>query len=203
MTKMTKIQELYDDPKSRGFVNHLIKAYLPVNKTQKLWEFKKDQKHICNICGQKLFDIEGAFASIQNNQGSISKDFIANLRKNINGETTTREENPFVKAIGVDKVQAFTGEKTDTCLCFQCTTDILDLTSSGLLNGDKNINYQLNQMKRDTVFSHFTENSALDNNDKQKVKEIKKRVDKKKSSTFGDLNILQELKKKMELEGKT
>ena len=28
----TKIQELYENEKSKGFVNHLIRAYLPVNK---------------------------------------------------------------------------------------------------------------------------------------------------------------------------
>ena len=65
--------------------------------------------------------------------------------------------------------------------------------------GDKNINYQVNQMKRDSVFQQFDDSPAIDDEAKKKVKEIKKRVDKDRGiTTFGDLEALQELKKKME-----
>jgi hypothetical protein len=75
----------------------------------------------------------------------------------------------------------------------------LDLTQTGILLGDKNINYQVKQMQRDMVFNTFQESPKLDDEDKKKVSEIKKRVDKdRKVTTFGDLEALQELKKKME-----
>jgi len=193
-----KIRELYENPKSKGFVNHLIRAYLPVYKIQKLWEFKKDQKHKCNICGQKLFDIEEGFKALHENRDQISKDFIESLKKQAEGKPEKREDNPFVKAIGVDKVQAFTGEKTDTALCLSCTNKLVEFTTNGLLCGDKNINYQINQMKRDKIFNHFIESPAIDDEAKKEVKEMKKRVDKKKTATFGDLEVLQKLKEKME-----
>ena len=197
----TKIQELYENPKSKGFVNHLIRAYLPMYKVLKLWEFKKEQKHVCNVCGQKLFDIEEAFKAISENKESITKDLTESLSKMAKGETQKRKDNPYVKAIGVDKVQAFTGEKTDTCLCMQCVQDLLDLTQTGFAMGDKNISYHINQMQRDKVFEQFTKNPALNEEEKDKVKEIKKRVDKKrKVTTFGDLEILQKIKEKMEKE---
>ena len=54
-------------------------------------------------------------------------------------------------------------------------------------------------MQRDQVFQQFDESPAIDDEAKEKVKEIKKRVDKdRKITTLGDLEVLQELKKKME-----
>jgi len=84
-------------------------------------------------------------------------------------------------------------------MCLQCCQDLLDLVTNGMLCGDKNLNYQVNQMQRDSIFSRFNESPAIDDEAKTKVKEIKKRVDKdRKITTLGDLEVLQELKKKME-----
>lgn len=193
----TKIQELYENPKSKGFVNHLIRSYLPVNKIEKVWDWEEKQKHSCSVCGQKLVSVVELFAATQ--KPEFMENFIEGIKKDLNGEKRTRDDNPYVKAIGKDKVMGFTGKKTDTCMCHQCCEDLLDLTQTGILMGDKNINYQVNQMRRDEVFNHFSENPKLDDVEKEQVKEIKKRVDKKKGiTTFGDLQVLQDLKKKME-----
>lgn len=196
----TKVQELYDNPKSKGFVNHLIKAYLPVNKIEKLWEWKDGQKHTCNVCGQKLVSIGELFDAIR--KPEFMENFMENLKAQVNGKELKREDNPYLKVVGTDKVQGFTGQKTDTCMCHQCCQDLLNLVTNGMLCGDKNLNYQVKQMQRDQVFSHFDESPAIDDEAKEKVKEIKKRVDKDRViTTLGDLEVLQELKKKMESTG--
>ena len=193
----TKIEQLYDDPKAKGFVNHLIKAYLPTAKIQKVWDWKEGQKHTCNVCGQKLVSIGELFNATRSE--GFMENFMENLKKEINGKPVKREDNPYLKVVGTDKVQGFTGEKTDTCMCHQCCQDLLNLVTNGMLCGDKNLNYQVNQMQRDRVFNHFAESPHLDKEDKEKVQEIKKRVDKTKViTTFGDLQALQDLKKKME-----
>jgi len=195
--KKTKIQELYDNPKSKGFVNHLIRSYLPTNKIEKIWDWEKDQKPVCNVCGQKLVSIGELFAASQTEQ--FKKDFIEGIKKDLSGEERTREDNPYIKAIGKDKVAGFTGQKTDTCMCHQCCQDLLNLVTNGMLCGDKNLNYQVKQMQRDQVFNTFIESPAIDDEAKEKVKEIKKKVNKdRKITTLGDLQVLQDLKKKME-----
>jgi hypothetical protein len=193
----TKIQELYENEKAKGFVNHLIRAYLPVHKIEKVWDWKPAQKHKCNVCEQKLVSVGELFSVTQSE--TFKKDFVDNLKKMMSGEVKKPEDNPYVKAIGKDKVMGFTGQKTDTCMCNQCCQDLLDMTMTGVLMGDKNINYQMKQMQRDEVFDTFEESPNLDKQDKQKAKEIKKKVDKDRVvTTFGDLEALQELKKKME-----
>lgn len=193
----TKIQELYETPKAKGFVNHLIRSYLPINKIEKVWDWNEGQKHTCNVCGQKLVSIEEVLAATQ--KPEFMENFIEGIKKDLSGEKRTRDDNPYVKAIGKDKVLGFTGQKTDTCMCMKCCEDLLNMVQTGILMGDKNINYQVNQMRRDQVFNHFTENPKIDDAEKEQVKEIKKRVDKKKGiTTFGDLEVLQRLKKKME-----
>lgn len=200
--KETKIQKLYNNPKARGFVNHLIKAYLPVNKVVKVFSFEKNQSKTCNVCSQKLMSIDEAFQEFQNNREVIMSGMMSNMKAEaaayLDKTELPKQENPIAKHVGKGRVLAFTGEKTDTCLCLQCTRDLLDMVQTGLFMGDSNISYQIKQMQRNQVFNHFTKSDHLDNQEKQKVKEIKKRVDKKKVATLGDLDVLQQLKEKME-----
>ena len=93
------------------------------------------------------------------------------------------------------------GEKTTTYLCATCIGELLQLAQNGLLMGDKNITWITNQMRRDQVFTHFKESPSLDNEEKKEVESIQKRADKRKA-TFGDLEVLQNLKAKMEAEEK-
>lgn len=195
----TKIQELYENPKSKGFVNHLIRSYLPVHKIDKVWEWEKNKKPVCNVCGHKLVSVGELMGAIH--KPEFMENFMENMKKQVNGETIKPEDNPYVKAIGKDKVLGFTGVKTDTCMCRQCCDDLLNMVTTNMLCGDNNITYQVNQMQRDEAFKPMFESPAIDDEAKEKLKEIKKRVDKdKKITTFGDLQVLQDLKKKMEQE---
>ena len=125
--------------------------------------------------------------------------FMESVKKDLDGGVRKREDNPYVKIIGKDKVMGVTGQKTDTCLCMRCAQDILDLVQTGILMGDKNLSYQVNQMQRDAAFKPFLDSPAIDDEAKEQVKQIKKKVDKdRKITTFGDLEALQALKKKME-----
>ena len=61
----TAIQKLYEDPKSKNFVNHLIGAYLPINKPTKVWEFEDKKPHKCNVCGHDLIDLGTVLGRMQ------------------------------------------------------------------------------------------------------------------------------------------
>lgn len=194
----TAVQKLYEDPKSKNFVNHLIRAYLPVYKPQKVWTFPDKNPHKCNVCSHDLIDIDTAFTRLQNSQ-NLAADFADQIRKQINGEEIKYEDHFMVKNVTHGAVLAFQGEKTTTYLCQGCIKDLLDLVTTNLLMGDKNIAWITKQMQRDQIFSHFRESPALDQEDKKEVEVIEKKAAKRKA-TFGDIEVLQQLKAKMEAE---
>jgi hypothetical protein len=200
MSEKTPIEKLYAEKKAKGFVNHLIQSYLPVDKPKKFWEFKKGQKHKCNVCGQKLFSVSEYLVGVNQKHQEIADDFSDFMRRTlIEGEEVRREDHPIIKHVVGDKVIGWTGEKTDTTLCLSCIKDLLDLTQNGILRGDKNIIWLTKKMQRSRFFSAVQENDNVSENNKEKVKEIHKKVEKnKKVTTFADLGVLQDIKKQME-----
>lgn len=197
-----KIELLYEDEKSRGFVNHLIHAYLPVYKATKILEFDdKKPYHKCSICGHDLIDIETVFQRVQKSK-EFAGEFVDQLRKDIEGKPTKYEDRFMIKHITQGAIMAWTGEKTTTHVCQQCIQDLLNMVTTGLLIGDKNISYQINKMKRTTMFNSFTESPLLNSTEIKVVEQIQKKVEtnKKHTVTLGDFGVLQQLKEKMEAE---
>jgi len=197
----TKIQKLYENEKSRSFVNHLINSYLPVHKIHKVFVFEDDKPtHKCCICNKKLISINEIFSSVKDNKDEFMKTFISSMKKHVKGEAITIDDNPYVKIIGKDKILAYTGEKTNTYMCHACSQDLLNMVQYAMLCGDTNINYQVNKMRRTELFDTFKNNPSLDESDVNTVERIQKKVEKTSNhkATFGDLEVLQQLKKKME-----
>lgn len=195
------IEKLYSEEKSKGFVNHLIHSYLPVSKVTKVWDFSDKQRtHRCSVCSHELIDVNTVMSRMSASSEELMKDFSKQVRNDINGIKTPVEDHFLVKHVTHGAIQAFTGQKTTTYLCQDCVKELLDFVSTGLITGDQNIAYQINKMRRTEMFSAFTENPALDEHEKETVKEIQKNVEqnKKHVATFGDLEVLQNLKKKME-----
>jgi len=88
------------------------------------------------------------------------------------------------------------GEKTTTYLCADCIKDLVDMVTTGILMGDKNIIWITKSMQRDEVFTHMKSSPVVTNREKEKLDEIHKRAEQKKM-TFGDLQILKDLKDRM------
>lgn len=195
----TAIQKLYEDPKSKNFVNHLIRAYLPINKPTKVWEFEDKKTHKCNVCSHDLIDLGTVLGRMHESGDEYMKDTIDQMRRGLEGEEIPREEHAVIKHLTHGAIMAWQGEKTTTYLCADCIKQILDMVTNGILSGDKNIVWITKQMQRDQVFTHFKESPVLNPEEKEKVEVIKKQADKKKM-TFGDLDVLQQLKAKMEAE---
>ena len=200
MAEKTKIEQLYEEPKSKGFVNHLIHSYLPVYKVTKVWQFEdKKPYHKCSICGCELLDVETVFSRVQASK-EFAGEFVDQIRKDIAGKPTKYEDRFMVKHVTHGAVMGFTGEKTTSNLCNQCVQDLLNLVTTGLLMDDKNISYQVKKMQRTTVFNSFTESASLNPGEVKVVENIQKKVEtnKKHVMTLGDLDVLKNLKSKME-----
>jgi hypothetical protein len=129
------------------------------------------------------------------------KDFMKPILDSFEGKETKKEDHPIIKHITHGAIMAWQGEKTTTFLCADCIKNLLDMVTTGILMGDKNIIWLTNQMRRDQVFTHFKESPKLNDVEKDEVKTIEKKAEKKKM-TFADLGVLQGLKEKLEAEEK-
>lgn len=109
-TEKTAIQKLYDDPKSKNFVNHLIRAYLPINKPKKVWEFEANKPHKCNVCGHSLIDLGTVLGRIMTSKEYMN-DTIDQMRRELQGEKIEREDRAVIKHITHGAIQAWQGEK--------------------------------------------------------------------------------------------
>jgi hypothetical protein len=195
----TKIEQLYENEKARGFVNHLIHSYLPIHKVTKVWNFEKNKPHKCSICGHELIDVETIFERVQKSK-EFAGEFVDQMKKDLEGKPTKFEDRFMVKHVTHGAIMAWTGEKTDTMICQPCVQELLNMVERGLLIGDKNITYQVNKMQRGQLFSSFTSSSSLNSDEIKVVEKIEKKIENspQHKATFGDLEILQNLKKKME-----
>lgn len=199
--KKTKIEELYENEKAKGFVNHLIQSYLPIYKVQKVFTFtNKKPIHKCNVCNHQLIDVDTIFHRMKTTE--FVKESVKQISQDLKGEDIDYEDRAVVKYLSHGAVQAWNAEKTDTNLCLTCIQDLLAMVQNGLMWDDKNISYQVNKMKRSGMFNMFSESSVLNNNEKEKVQEIQKKIEtnKKHVATFGDIEVLQKLKEKMKAE---
>ena len=200
------IEKLYAEPKAKGFVNHLIGAYLPVSKPTKLWSWKPGVRHQCNICSKKLISVDEVLNGMIQQDEKLRAEFMPFLQKQINGEEVKVEDHPMYKHVTQGRVLGWQGKETDTVLCLDCIHDLLGMVQNGLLMGDKNITWRVNKLRREEVFDVFKNHERTDPEEKKMVEDIEKRVERspnKKITTFGDLKVLQDLKAKMEQDDKT
>lgn len=146
-----KFNNLYAQNKSRSFVLHLVRAYLPVHKVKKYWgnydggDVVKEEKIRCACCGHPLASIEEIWSKTVADQKVMEdqmKYFFDSIRNPQAHEEDIRNDVPIVKAIG-GKLQAFTGDKTETKMCLQCIKDLLEFTQHKILTGDKQINFAI------------------------------------------------------------
>lgn len=136
----TKINDLYSQSKSRSFVLHLVRAYVPVYKLQKV--FEKDTKNMkCCLCGTKLISVDELFQKTIGTEGVMEAAFNHTVDKMLNPEAHVNDkriDNPIIKAID-GKVQGFTGDKTETKICLHCFEELLSFTQDKILTQDKQI----------------------------------------------------------------
>jgi len=191
-----KLDELFENPKSKNFLNHLIRAYLPIGKAVKVWD-KPEKKFRCVLTNAPLISIGEALDGMQTEE--FKADFHTHLKAWVNGNQEV--QSPMVKMLN-GKVLGFTGDDTTTYMSQEAYQEFYNWVVSKMLSGDKHINWLINSMQKDQ-FVKRAESVASDDVQKKALKAIKKSIKnhKRATTTLGDLGVLQELKAKLESNG--
>jgi hypothetical protein len=184
------LDKMLTNPKSRGFINHLVRSYVPISNVEKVWDTpEKDFK--CVLTREQLFSVGDIMKGIQTEE--FKADFMTNL-KSIFSEDKT--ENPIAKLIG-EKKMGVTGKDTTTYMSYPAFQDFYNWVITKALNGDKHINWLLGSIRRASFMERAEK--IQDAGVQKKVENLKKVATSNSSYTLGDASdVLLKLKAKLE-----
>lgn len=138
------LDKMLDNPKSRNFINHLVRAYMPVSKVEKVWETPKGDFK-CVLTKAPLFSIQTIAQGMQTEE--YQAQFMEHLKNSLieNGENT---KNPIIDIIG-DKEMAVTGKDTNTFMSQNAYQSFYDWVVTKTFEGNKHINWLLGSVRRE------------------------------------------------------
>jgi hypothetical protein len=185
-----KLDDLYADKKARNFFNHLVRAYFPVNKVEKVF-LKPRGPFNCVITRERLISTAEIIEGI--NTKVFEADFHNHMKTMF--DATTEAEHPMTKLIGKRKM-GVSSEDTNTTMAFSTFQVFYDWVVTKMLTGDKHINWLLKDITRSSFMDRAE--GINDPQLKKKVKNIKKSTPQQATYTLGDFDALKELKKKLD-----
>lgn len=189
-----KLDELFENPKSKNFLNHLIRSYLPIGKAVKVWD-KPEKKFRCVLTNAPLISIGEALEGMNTEQ--FKTDFNTHLKAWVNGDPNA--ESPMRKMLN-GRVLGFTGDDTTTYMSQEAYQEFFNWVTLKMLSGDKHINWIIKDIIGKDQFVERAGHVAVDDEQKKTLSSIKKRMssNKRATTTLGDLSALQKLKAQFE-----
>lgn len=204
-----KIEEIYNSEKGKPFIAHLVRSFLPVFRSTFMLENTKKKQMRCCITGVGLISKFDLVKFQIDNRDKMLKAMTDSL---VSGEPY---QNPALEKFK-GKMMAIECEKSERLLSLPAVQQLLNFASSEYSKGNKHIGYMVKDMRKLYEAKESANQSVgnVDNvskfNNKYKKSEVKSsqanKVEKKpilKSTTsLGDSDFLQSLKKQLEDAGK-
>lgn len=185
------LDKMLANPKSRNFLNHLVRAYLPTSNVQKVWEAPAKDFN-CVITREPLFSTQDILKGIQSEEFQTA--FMENLKSMF--DESIELKSPIAAVVG-DKKMAVTGKDTTTYMSVPAYQIFCDWVITKSLKGDKHINWLISGINRNT-FLKRAEN-IQDEEVQKKIKSVNKVKDRSATYTLGDASeALLKLKQQME-----
>lgn len=176
------------NPKSKNFVNHLVKAYFPISNVDKVWD-KPEGPFKCVLTKQDLVSVQEILEGIETEQ--FKTDFKNSLTSILDGEVP--KATPMKKLIG-DKLLGLTGNKTTTFMSYEAMQEFYNWVLTKSLKGDKHINWLLGSIRRSALLKVT---STMENSEVQeKVKQIEKKENNVSTYTLGETDAFKKLREK-------
>jgi hypothetical protein len=182
------LDNMLANPKSKNFLNHLVRSYVPVSNVDKVWK-KPEGDFKCSITKEPLISAQEIMDGIQTEE--FKTDFMNNV-KSIFDENYYKT-SPFAKLIG-DKKLGVTGKDTTTFMSYPVYQEFFNWVITKSLKGDKHINWLLGSIKRETFVERASE--IEDKEVKEKAQKLKKNSGSA-NYTIGDASdVILKLKEK-------
>ena len=183
------LDKMLANPKTKNFINHLVRSYIPVSNIEKVLETPKGDFK-CVITKEVLVSVQSIFEGMDTKE--FKKDFTEHLKSMFSEE---KIETPMSKLLG-DKKLGFTGKDTTTYMSYTATQEFYNWVITKSLKGDKHINWLLGSVNRNTFIKRA---SNIEDQDVQKKVTNLKRVSGVSTYSLGDAtDVLSKLKAKLD-----
>ena len=189
------LDKMLDNPKSKNFLNHLVRSYLPITRVEKVLETPKGDFK-CVLTREPLFSSQDILEGIHTEE--FKSKFMRNLKNMFN--ENGKGESPIAKLIG-DRKMGITGKDTNTFMSYQSFQIFYDWLITKALKGDKHINWLLGSIRRESFIKRA---ESIDDVDvQQKINKINSFKNRTATFTLGDSSsALLKLKEQLEKEEK-
>lgn len=181
------LDKMIQNPKSKNFINHLVRSYTPMANVQLVTE-KPVSEFKCTLTRQSLISYNELLTIV--NDKSTQEKMVESV---MNMFDESPEKRACMSELVGDKKLGVVGKQTTTFMSYSAFEIFYEWVMIKTLNGDKHINWLLNSIKR--------ENTEVKHTNTPKVQQTQK----SKTATFkiGDANnVLESFKQQLLKEGK-
>lgn len=189
-----KLDKLFENKKARSFLNHLIRAYVPMSNVEAVWE-KPSGKFKCALTNEPLITCEEIMEMAMTHE--YQQDFLEKLKTIFHEDV--QENHPLKKSVDNERMLGVIGENTDTYMSYPAFQDFYTWVLRKMLEGDKHINWLLGGINKEELIER-AEIIADTPETKKTVDRIKNVSQNRSVTRLGDLPALQALKEKFESE---
>ncbi len=189
------LEAMLTNPKSKNFLNHLVRAYMPLSNVTKVMDKPKGDFK-CVLTRDSLLSVEDILIGIQTDK--FKEDFFTSLKTMFDEKAD--KTSPMSKLIGEKKL-GVTGKDTTTYMSYPAFQSFYDWIITKSLKGDKHINWLLGSIRRATFIERAEK--IGDSEVQNKVDNFKK-ANGTKAATFtlaDSSDVLSKLKASLESEG--
>lgn len=184
------LDAMLENQKSRNFLNHLVRAYMPVSNITKV-DAKPEGDFKCAISRDTLISTQEILDGVRTEE--FKNDLMTSLKNMFDDKAD--KTTAMAKFIGEKKV-GVTGKGTTTFLSVPVAQELVNWIMTKALSGDKHINWLISNIKHSSFANRA---SSLNESAKNKLEKIADKNDRTAKYQLGDANsALAALKAKLE-----
>lgn len=181
------LDAMLENPKSRNFLNHLVRAYLPVSQVDKVWD-KPKGPFKCVLTKVDLISVQEIMDTIQSEE--YKHKFIENIKMIFAEDGSVTSASPIVQLIG-NKMLGCTGTATTTFMSYPAFQEFYNWVVTKIFKNDKHICWLLKTINKEQFMTRAE--TIQDDMVQRKVKAIKQETVKPASFTLGELDSFKKL----------
>lgn len=183
----TSLDKMLENPKTKNFINHLVRSYMPITNVTKVME-KPTGEFKCVLTKDTLFSAEDILTGLETEE---FKNNLMTYLKNMFDEKADKT-TPIARIVGEKKL-GVTGVNTNTFMSYPAFEVFYDWVITKSLRGDKHINWLLGSIRRNSFIERAEK--IQDSDVQTKVQNFRKQENKGRATfALGDLDVLQKLK---------